>query len=199
MNQAGLYAKWIEHAIEQRLIDAVEASQILLQAAQAETTIHAVVYNTFANDAEKLVKLRQLLEEISRQSELFSPQAETIGKTTGPRKSRKSAPPSQHGQATLASGQAKHPRGDQSTQPKSGRHRESSRQKSPAEESKGRNSHRLGAKLAQQLSGIVTGLERYQELGEIGRGGCGVVTQALDLQIQRNVVLKRIVDHHEIT
>ncbi len=34
---------------------------------------------------------------------------------------------------------------------------------------------------------------RYQELEVIGRGGCGVVVRALDLQMQREVVIKRVI------
>jgi serine/threonine protein kinase len=39
---------------------------------------------------------------------------------------------------------------------------------------------------------LPTGWERYQLLDEIGKGGCGVVARAFDRQLQRDVVVKRI-------
>ena len=48
----------------------------------------------------------------------------------------------------------------------------------------------------EQLGDLPYGMHRYEQIQEIGRGGCGVVFRAYDRQLDRVVVIKKILKQH---
>jgi eukaryotic-like serine/threonine-protein kinase len=188
-----IHARWIESAIEMRMLAATEAAQVLLSAARSDDSIAQVVERQFSTEPARLSSLLLLLDSLDAQGAANSgelPSHNACGSSAGSE------------ECTLPSGKSRNfkPsitrtwREEQATKPT---------HSSPLEDQpSSKNRDHVGPDTPRSSSlvgGFKTGLPRYEPTTEVGRGGCGVVTKARDLQLDRDVVIKRIIDSRAVS
>ncbi|MCA9189707.1 MAG: serine/threonine protein kinase, partial [Planctomycetales bacterium] len=163
--------RWIRSALEMHLLDSAEAAQFLLEAADGDHSLYRVVSAHFTDCPVRLAELHALLEQLRD-----DPYATILTDAdNGP------------DSVSLPSCDT-----DEPTTP-NGRPQSKSARKPPEESTNRRRTCEAAGKQHLPMP-LLSGIDRYDLQAEIGRGGCGVVSQALDRQLQRTVVLKRIAD-----
>lgn len=177
-----LQTLWIQHAIEQRLLDVSEVAQILVEAAGNQADPVAIAKTRLAGNSDKLAKLNALIAQWSsqvasrsRQTLDESDQEQTQGAGRSSRRRKSGDSGTRRSRSATSQGSSANRQAAESA----------SRANSPGGARPGRNS------IEHASPGT-----RYRITAEVGRGGCGVVHKARDLQLERDVVLKTILDDY---
>ncbi len=172
-------AKWMEKALAESLVDHELVVRVLVAAAQTDVPLEQLLETEFSKDSAGFERLRSLFQQ----------------NTPETNRSPNSVSPSTLPDQTLAAGRK---RKQAESTPVSTRKFESTAKaagSNPAVRDAWRlRQPKLGLETSSLLESLKTGSARYEIKNEIGRGGCGIVATAYDHQIEREIVVKQIVD-----
>ncbi|MFN3190556.1 MAG: serine/threonine-protein kinase [Aureliella sp.] len=189
---------WVRAAVEEGVLHNASGIEALLAAAKADTPLEPILEREFADHPDLLAKLRRCLKDVStdRLSEKQT-LANVAATQIGGRRKRSKCTGSDT-QASKAKDSDSAVASKRLASPRQSSHAEI--QADPTSRDRNENAENRSDwanSLESQVGGSVpAGWQRYRLENEIGRGGCGVVTRARDLQLERDVVLKRIIEDY---
>ncbi|MEZ6095838.1 MAG: serine/threonine-protein kinase [Pirellulaceae bacterium] len=185
MPQSKTSTQWLALAVERRIIENTVALELMADAAASDHSISTLIQSRFSERQDIISRLLEIENEVSSNNSEESSNSRFTDQTlVGGLRNPSAVDPSAgvhsgHGTgASVSSNQARRStlRNEQS-RPTLGTHRDG-----------------LNRKAIAAMDGLATIHNRYETLGEIGKGGCGVVNRARDGQLEREVVIKKIVD-----